>query len=279
MGSIDGALKFSNNINIETLAPIVKEHKNNYFIFDLLIDGDFLLVSLVTIPNMANSCDIFQIIKIPIIKSNLVPSGASQVWKSNVCIHTYPNDPGWGDFQGRLAVSKYNIYMSAGLLIASTYLGFYPNLNVSGLNEDLTTEIKNYQLFGGVIKINKTTGTSSRIAQGFRGPSGLAIKTTPLGEQIWLVDHGPRGGDELNLVIEGKDYGWPWVSYGRKYFDATKGQKGIINTKFGTHTGYEEPIYYWTPSIAPSQLIVLPKTLDNDSSWSAGDIVVSSLKA
>lgn len=279
LGSIDGALKFSNNINIETLAPIVKEHKNNYFIFDLLIDGDFLLVSLVTIPNMANSCDIFQIIKIPIIKSNLVPSGASQVWKSNVCIHTYPNDPGWGDFQGRLAVSKYNIYMSAGLLIASTYLGFYPNLNVSGLNEDLTTEIKNYQLFGGVIKINKTTGTSSRIAQGFRGPSGLAIKTTPLGEQIWLVDHGPRGGDELNLVIEGKDYGWPWVSYGRKYFDATKGQKGIINTKFGTHTGYEEPIYYWTPSIAPSQLIVLPKTLDNDSSWSAGDIVVSSLKA
>ena len=279
LGIIDGALKLSNNINIETLVPIVKEHTNNYFIFDLLIDGDYLLVSLVTIPNVENSCDIFQIIKIPIINSNLVPSGASQVWKSNTCIHTYPNNPGWHDFQGRLAVSKNNIYMSAGLLIASTYLGFYPNLNISGLNQDLATEINNDQLFGGVIKIDKTTGYSSRIAQGFRGPSGLAIKTTPLGEQIWLVDHGPRGGDELNLVIEGKDYGWPWVSYGRKYFDATKGQKGIINTQFGTHVGYEEPTYYWTTSIAPSQLIVLPKTLDDYNSWSAGDIVVSSLKA
>jgi len=93
------------------------------------------------------------------------------------------------------------------------------------------------------------------------------------------MDHGPRGGDELNLVIEGKDYGWPWVNYGRKYFDVAKGQKGIINTKFGTHVGYEKPIYYWIPSITPSQLIVLPKTIDDDNSWSAGDIVVSSLKA
>jgi len=74
--------------------------------------------------------------------------------------------------------------MPAGLLIASTCLGFYPNLNVSGLNENLTTELKNDQFFGGVMKINKTIGSSSRIAQGFRGPSERVIKTTTLGEQI-----------------------------------------------------------------------------------------------
>lgn len=278
-GIIGAALNLTSNLNIESLPIISKKHINNYFIFDLLIDGDFLLVSLVTIPNVEKSCDIFQVIKIPITDTNLVPNDSTQVWKSNVCIHTYPNDPGWHDFQGRLAVSKDNIYMSAGLLIASTYLGFYPNPNVNGLNQDLGTELEKDQLFGGVIKINKTTGRSSRIAQGFRGPSGIAVKETSLGEQIWVVDHGPRGGDELNLVIQGKNYGWPWVSYGRKYFDAAKGQVGIINTKFGTHAGYEEPIYYWTPSIAPSQLIVLPKTIDDYNSWSAGDILVSSLKA
>lgn len=278
-GVIGAALSLKSNLNIGSLPPISKKNINNYFIFDLLIDGDFLLVSLVTIPNLKNSCDIFQIIKIPITDTNLVTNGSTQVWKSNVCIHTYPNDPGWHDFQGRLAVSKDNIYMSAGLLIASTYLGFYPNPNVNGLNQDLGTELEKDQLFGGVIKINKTTGRSFRIAQGFRGPSGIAVKETSLGEQLWVVDHGPRGGDELDLVIQGKNYGWPWVSYGRKYFDATKGQVGIINTKFGTHAGYEEPIYYWTPSIAPSQLIVLPKNIDDYNSWSAGDILISSLKA
>ena len=278
-GIIGAALNLTSNLNIESLPIISKKHINNYFIFDLLIDGDFLLVSLVTIPNIKDSCDIFQIIKIPITNTKLTPNGASQVWKSNFCIHTYPNNPGWHDFQGRLAASEDSIYMTAGLLIASTYLGFYPNLNIVGLNSNLKTEITKDQLFGGVIKINKTTGRSSRIAQGFRGPSGIAVKETSLGEQIWVVDHGPRGGDELNLIIQGKDYGWPWVSYGRKYFDLPKEQKGIIDTKFGTHAGYEKPIYYWIPSIAPSQLIVLSKTIDNYNSWSAGDILISSLKA
>lgn len=207
LSASDKALKLSKNLNIETLAPIEKKYTNNYFIFDLLVDGDNLLISLVTIPNVRNSCDIFQIIKIPIVNGTLIPSDALQIWKPKVCIYTYPNDPGWGDFHGRLAVSKNNIYLSTGLLIASTYLGFYPNSNIRGLDQDLAIQLKNDQLFGGVIKINKATGYSSRIAQGFRGPSGIAIRSTPFGEQIWLGDHGPRGGDELNLVIEGKDYG------------------------------------------------------------------------
>jgi len=275
----ESVLKLSKNLSIETLAPIEKKYTNNYFIFDLLVDGDNLLISLVTIPNVRNECNIFQIIKIPIDNGNLIPSNALEIWKPKVCIYTYPNNPGWGDFHGRLAVSKNDIYLSTGLLIASTYLGFYPNPNIRGLDPDLAIQLKNDQLFGGVIKINKVTGYSSRVAQGFRGPSGIAIRSTPLGEQIWLGDHGPRGGDELNLVIEGKNYGWPWVSYGRKYFVPTKGQKGIINTKFGVHEGYEKPVYYWAPSIAPSQLIALSETLDSDNSWSAGDLVISSLKA
>ncbi len=275
----ESALNLTKNLSIETLAPIEKKNTNNYFIFDLLVDGDNLLISLVTIPNVRNECNIFQIIKIPIDNGNLTPSNALEIWKPKVCIYTHPNNPGWSDFHGRLAASKSDIYLSTGLLIASTYLGFYPNPNIRGLDQNLAIQLKNDQLFGGVIKINKVTGYSSKVAQGFRGPSGIAIRSTPFGEQIWLGDHGPRGGDELNLVIEGKDYGWPWVSYGTKYFAPTKGQKGILNTKFGAHDGYEKPIHYWTPSIAPSQLIVLSETLDSDNSWSAGDLVISSLKA
>ena len=59
----ESVLKLSKNLSIETLDPIEKKYTNNYFIFDLLVDGDNLLISLVTIPNVRNECNIFQIIK------------------------------------------------------------------------------------------------------------------------------------------------------------------------------------------------------------------------
>ena len=65
--------------------------------------------------------------------------------------------------------------------------------------------------------------------------------------QLWTLAHGARGGDEINTPMAGKNYGWPVISYGRHY---SGGKIGI-----GTAAeGYEQPVYYWDPSIAPSGL-------------------------
>ena len=64
--------------------------------------------------------------------------------------------------------------------------------------------------------------------------------------RLWDVEHGARGGDELNLVEKGENYGWPVVAYGIEY----SGQP--IPNSNTTGAGYEQPVYYWDPVIAPS---------------------------
>ncbi|MCZ0932943.1 MAG: PQQ-dependent sugar dehydrogenase [Oligoflexia bacterium] len=82
---------------------------------------------------------------------------------------------------------------------------------------------------------------------GHRNPQGLFIH--PETGQIYLQEHGPRGGDEINLIEKGKNYGWPIITYGRAYIGFKIGE--------GTHKkGMEQPIKHWTPSIAPSGLLI-----------------------
>lgn len=64
--------------------------------------------------------------------------------------------------------------------------------------------------------------------------------------QLWVVEHGTRGGDELNLIQQGRNYGWPIVAYGEEYSGAPI--EGAVTSR----EGYESPIYYWDPVIAPS---------------------------
>ncbi len=81
-------------------------------------------------------------------------------------------------------------------------------------------------------------------AYGMRSPEGLAYD--PKTGRLWQNDHGPRGGDELNIVEKGKDYGWPTVARGIDYPGAPIG----VTRK----DGMEEPVYFWDPVIAPSGL-------------------------
>lgn len=67
---------------------------------------------------------------------------------------------------------------------------------------------------------------------------------------LWIHEHGPRGGDEINEAAAGKNYGWPVVSYGRNY-DFTEVGEGIT-----TQDGMEQPLFYWDPSIAPSGMVL-----------------------
>ena len=78
---------------------------------------------------------------------------------------------------------------------------------------------------------------------GHRNEQGLAIN--PASGEVWEIEHGPRGGDEVNIIGKGKNYGWPVIGYGIDY----NGTKIHAST---TKDGMEQPIKYWVPSIAPS---------------------------
>ena len=77
---------------------------------------------------------------------------------------------------------------------------------------------------------------------GHRNPQGM-IRDASTGT-IWAHEHGPRSGDELNIVEKGKNYGWPEISYGINY-------NGTILTEYQEKEGMEQPVHQWTPSIAP----------------------------
>ena len=82
-------------------------------------------------------------------------------------------------------------------------------------------------------------------ATGVRTPYGMAF--SPTGE-LWEVEHGPRGGDELNLIEKGKNYGWPLVSYGKNY-------NGVPIPNPDTRPDLAKPVLYWVPVIAPGNLM------------------------
>jgi len=101
---------------------------------------------------------------------------------------------------------------------------------------------------------------------GHRNPQGLALDE--LTGEVWSVEHGARGGDEINLPQKGKNYGWPIISYGTHY---SGGKIGI-----GTEApNMEQPKYYWDPSIAPSGMTIYRGALFPQ--WQ-GDIFVGALK-
>jgi glucose/arabinose dehydrogenase len=83
-------------------------------------------------------------------------------------------------------------------------------------------------------------------ALGVRNPQGLT--RDPFTGRLWEREHGPMGGDEVNIIVRGVDYGWPVITYGRNY-DGTKIGDGIT-----AKHGLKQPKHYWTPSIAPSSL-------------------------
>jgi len=90
-----------------------------------------------------------------------------------------------------------------------------------------------------------TAGVMPEIySYGHRNPQGLDIN--PATGELWEAEFGPRGGDEINIVHAGKDYGWPVITYGLEY----SGKK--IGDAIQQKAGMEQPVYYWDPVISPS---------------------------
>ena len=100
---------------------------------------------------------------------------------------------------------------------------------------------------------------------GHRNQQGAALH--PVTGQLWTHEHGPRGGDEVNVIRAGANYGWPVITYGREYHGPSIGE--------GTaKEGMEQPLHYWVPSIAPSGMAFYESGLIEG--W-RGDLLVGAL--
>ena len=109
-----------------------------------------------------------------------------------------------------------------------------PNGKMYRIRDDGTIPIDNpFYYTKGAIK--------SIWSYGHRNPLGFALH--PSTRQLWEAEHGPRGGDEVNIILRGHNYGWPVITYGKNY-------SGTIISKLTHHEGMDQPVFHWTPSIA-----------------------------
>lgn len=121
--------------------------------------------------------------------------------------------------------------------------------------------------YGKAMLVDVRTGGSRVYAVGLRNPQGLMV--TPDGV-VYETEHAARGGDELNILVDGQNYGYPAVSYGTSYDMMT----WPSNPLQGRHEGFAKPLYAWIPSIGISQLITLQK---GGFPYWQGDLIVGSM--
>ncbi|MFS4482662.1 PQQ-dependent sugar dehydrogenase [Hyunsoonleella sp. 2307UL5-6] len=91
--------------------------------------------------------------------------------------------------------------------------------------------------------VGETDAKQAIFSYGHRNPQGMVMHPTT--GEIWVNEHGPKGGDEINIISKGKNFGWPVISYGINY-------SGTPFTEITEKEGMEQPLFYWVPSIAPS---------------------------
>ena len=103
---------------------------------------------------------------------------------------------------------------------------------------------------GKLVRVEIATGRAATLVSGLRNPQGL---TRDAAGHLWETEHGPQGGDELNVLVAGGNYGWPQVTYGvereRKVKVSRAGEVGL-------HDGFAKPVFAWVPAIGISSVVV-----------------------
>ena len=102
---------------------------------------------------------------------------------------------------------------------------------------------------GSIFKVSQKS--VEKISQGHRNQQGIVLREG----NLYISEHGPRGGDELNLITKGQDYGWPAVTFGEPYSSGDYVRPKVT----GSHEGFTKPLTNWVPSVAPTELIALPQ--------------------
>ena len=148
-----------------------------------------------------------------------------------------------------------NILLSIGNFDGDGYYSSYIH------SQDLSND------YGKIIKINLKDSTDEIFSLGHRNPQGLFLLDK---DYIFASEHGPKGGDEINLITQGKNYGWPVATYGTDYLK----KSSKVDKTNNSHNGYEKPIFSWGNNYGVSQIIVYKS--DYFDKWK-GNIITSSL--
>lgn len=195
--------------------------------------------------------------------SEAVPPSWNDVFVARPnCIRTKDRNWPFGGVQagGRLAqLDDHTVLLSIG---DHQFDGFNDAWAVS---MDPTTDL------GKIVKIDIRTGVSQIYAIGVRNPQGLTVAQDG---RVWETEHGPQGGDEVNLIKEGGNYGWPIVTYGMNYGYPRR------NWPFaqvpGAHDGYQTPAFAFVPSVGISS--IAEPDISEFPSW-RNSLIASSLRA
>lgn len=155
------------------------------------------------------------------------------------------------------------------LIDADTLLLTLGDQGFSGLDSRQVFAQDPQAAYGKTVRINLRNGTSETFTLGHRNPQGLFVTQDG---RIWSTEHAAQGGDELNLLSQQRNYGWPRVTFGTDYGSLV----WPPSQQQGHHDGYTLPVHAWVPSIGVSNLIQLQR--DRFPIWQ-GDLLAGSLAA
>lgn len=160
-----------------------------------------------------------------------------------VIFRTTPANPSTLHYGGRILFDKNgNLMISTG---ERSVLETRPlSQSLAGTLGKVIRITKDGQPAGGNPVFSQTGALPELYTYGHRNPQGLALH--PVTGEVWLSEHGPRGGDELNRLQAGSNYGWPVITYGIEY------NGNVIGEGIQQKEGMEQPVYYWDPVISPS---------------------------
>ncbi len=170
-----------------------------------------------------------------------------------------PDKEGPAHYGGKLA------FVPDGTLLVSVGEGFKYREEAQNLEWELGKLLR-INTDGSAPADNPFPEQAPRVySYGHRNPQGLIYDTAT--DRILMMEHGPKGGDELNHVVAGNNYGWPAITYGVDY-------SGAVISPFTEADGMEQPLSYWVPSIGPSGLAIYRGDLFPE--WQ-GDLLLGSL--
>ena len=177
-----------------------------------------------------------------------------------VIFEVSPTKRGGGHFGGRMA------FLADGTMLLSVGEGYTLREDAQKTGSQLGKLLRMTE-YGEAPADNPFADAPYVYSYGHRNPQGLIVDEAT--QSIWMTEHGPKGGDELNRIEAGKNYGWPAITYGVDY-------SGAIISPFTEAPGMEQPVTYWVPSIATSGL-----TLYTSSAMPSltGKLLVGGLKS
>jgi cytochrome c2 len=186
------------------------------------------------------------------------------LYQTSPCLPVRGDDRRHGlPFVGYFGGGRIQLLDPQTILLSVGDFGFDGVASRAALSQDQSSS------YGKTIAIKIADGRAEMFTMGQRNPQGLFIDHAG---NIWSTEHGPQGGDKLNRLTRGANYGWPYATYGTDYGTFT----WPLNKPESSWGEYQAPVFAWVPSIAVSNLLVVERDLF--PRW-AGDLLIGSLKS